>query len=87
MIRNLVDKKVAELNQGKTNSVSQMKLEHFTRSIKEDCLDDNDEKSVLHNDVNIINQGYSMKDQGRFKDSIDAFHQSKLFFIGIFLFF
>ena len=64
MIKSLLDKKLGELNLGKTNSVSQMKLEHFMRSIKEDCLEENDEKSATMQEENKRNQsGISMRNQ------------------------
>ena len=82
MIRNMIDKKVAELNQGKTNPLSQMKLEHFIRSIKEDCLDENDERSTTQQEDNRKSQGFLLKNQEKFKESLEAFHRS--YFINIF---
>ena len=76
MVRNLVDRKMAELNQKKASSVSQMKLEHFTRSIKEDCLDENDDKSASNTEDIRKSQGFSFKNQEKVKESIENFHKS-----------
>ena len=79
MIRSMLDKKLGELNLGKTNSVSQMKLEHFMRSIKEECLDENDEKVAPSQDDNRRNQSsFSMKNQEKFKESFESFQKSSL---------
>lgn len=77
MIRNLVDKKLAELNQNKASSVSQMKLEHFTRSIKEDCLDENDNTQP---EDNRKNQGFSFKNQEKVREAIENFQKSYIIF-------
>jgi len=86
MIRSLLDKKLGELNLGKTNSVSQMKLEHFMRSIKEDCLEENDEKSATMQEENKRNQsGISMRNQEKFKETFESFHKSPFFVVVIFI--
>ena len=77
MIKSMLDKKLGDLNLGKTNSVSQMKLEHFLRSIKEECLEENEEKAVAPQDDNRRNQSSSsLRNQEKFKESFDSFQKS-----------
>ena len=80
MIKSMLDKKLGDLNLGKTNSVSQMKLEHFLRSIKEECLEENEEKAVAPQDDNRRNQSSSsLRNQEKFKESFDSFQKSLIY--------
>lgn len=71
---------MSELNQGKTSSLSQMKLEHFMRSIKEECLDENDEKSVSQQEDPRKSPSFN-RNQEKIKESIENFQKSFFSFI------
>lgn len=77
MIRNMLDKKMAEVNQEKTTPLAQMKIEHFMRSIKEEFLDDDDKSATQKEEINYRNQGISSKNQEKLKESIESFHKSE----------